>query len=644
MAGKKNQISIFVALNDKAAAEGLKSLTQKIKSSTADWSAAFKAVGLPIAALTAGITYAFARWTKASMEATATENRLRAALKARGAEVEKNTQALLRFNASLQQKFGYEADELTSLQAKLAALGVLPKKLEEATKHTLAYSAATGVALPAAATAVANALAGKTNALARAGIQAKTTAEAERQLGALFALVEARAGTLETALSAFGKNLGDIEETLGSSVTQSGAVVGAIGSMNQAFVDLNDYLSGAGKSVMRDFFQFMIVGAGMAIEGLARAFDFLRSPIKNLKKELALAKQGFFAESMTEEEVRAGGPKESMTDLLLRLGARVGQELQDVGISGGTPPPKSPQTSSTPARAGRTTKRRNDQTPADAFMHDAVLQFEREKVVNDALESLQHERERALEDHGQKMAKIQRENNRAIVDEQNAGIDSLARAFERMNAPLDGFRDLLVGGFERISIESADILLEFGNMVSSAFQGLFTDIAEGIGSGNLDVLKSIGGFFGSILKQMGSFMIGLGSAILALGGLGFFIPGLQMFTAAIPKALLIIGAGTVTMALGAALTSGSDGTGRASPAGSGRGGGGAPRGRSVGQGVQRDGGVIPEGFSSRSPQPRTNVYNINLPSALVVGSQAELGRTLRRALDAEARLRGQRVT
>lgn len=180
-------------------------------------------------------------WVKVAASAELTQIRLTAA-------VGKHAGALREFNEELEKSLGIDVDETAALQTKLAALGVLPSKLEEATKATVGLSSATGKDLLAASKMVAKAF--TTN-----------SAEAER-LTRLFSIAESTTHTFAVTQKRLSTATEELEKALGTAVTQSEGFKGAMDAITDTLYEFVHIFSNPETRTAIDEFFRLIIGFG----------------------------------------------------------------------------------------------------------------------------------------------------------------------------------------------------------------------------------------------------------------------------------------------------------------------------------------------------------------------------------------------
>ena len=261
---------IRVGLDDAAARKGFKDLEAAGKTSFTEINQglelAKKGFDVIVGAIGAGVRIV-AAWAASAAEAEKAQRGLATALQLAGdatAETLAKTQA---FNSELLRKTGIDDDEIAALQTKLLALGVLPSKLEDATKATLGLADATGKDLTRASKEVARAFEGN-------------AAEAER-LTTLFAITEAQADTVSGRLKILEGTWSELGETMGGIVLESSAVKDALSALQGAVDFLAEAIERNRDAIARVFAYIVDTTARAAsattaaVEEIIRGFENL---------------------------------------------------------------------------------------------------------------------------------------------------------------------------------------------------------------------------------------------------------------------------------------------------------------------------------------------------------------------------------
>jgi hypothetical protein len=220
------KVSVKVELDTTSVLGQLKTLSERFRSTATEINQSLELVSKAWNFASSAVTTAaetIADWTKSAMEAEASERHLATALKLRGEASASALASTKLLNNALQQKLGIDADNIAQTQGMLLSLGIMPSRLDDATRATLGLSEATGKSLTASAKQVIKAFK-----------QGK-----EDSLIPLFELAEARAETLEAKLGAVRANFGDLGETLGGVVTQNRAVNEAAERLRATLENLN---------------------------------------------------------------------------------------------------------------------------------------------------------------------------------------------------------------------------------------------------------------------------------------------------------------------------------------------------------------------------------------------------------------------
>jgi hypothetical protein len=471
---------------------------------------------------------------------------------------------------------------------------------------------------------------------------------------------------------ALQKAFDDLEATMARGFNRSGALhagLEAVTSLAREFVNI--FSGEQGQKLINSFFQAFARGLSDLINAFLGAKKMIRDISASLDPTNASrATRKAMLERQLSNPDLSDGERQQIIDALLGLdrtgsGPAPAQEsaldralaklADDLGLAGtrglvgGT---------ALGAKRGERTETTSEQDlrglgiHSDPFFEAARGRADREFAVDEQLKEQTEKFKEAARDLKDSQIEMSRELSNAMKEAGNEGLRVLKDQTDQAKTMLDGLKDLFKGTFDSPAV--ADLIAQIGQAISGAFTDMFVGIGEAIGSGQFDqILGHLGGFLGGILKYFGTFAIQMGSLIGTLGLLGLFLPVFAPFTAALPIAGGLVAAGVAAVAVGTAIGGGSAGTG-AAPSSS---GGGSGRRAFLGRtdeetlrGNERerararrgvDAGEPVFGLSSgRGGDTIHQTYEINFPPGFVVGSPAEIGRHVRRALAADARLRG----
>lgn len=182
-------------------------------------------------------------------------NRLNAALRTAGQFSEEVSQSAQELASSLQAQTRFGDEAILSMQALLITYGVTTDKLEEATRASLDFAAATGKDVTTAALTVGKAAAGFTGELSRYGIivDTKSIPASEVFTTVLAKLNEQFGGraqadvlTISGRLTQLGNLIGDLREKIGFAITNSQDFRAALADLGIAAVAANKALESRG--------------------------------------------------------------------------------------------------------------------------------------------------------------------------------------------------------------------------------------------------------------------------------------------------------------------------------------------------------------------------------------------------------------
>lgn len=606
---------IEVGVNDRPAVEGLRNLAKSFGSFSVQAAASLQLAQAGWRALTGtimGVVDATSEYVQLAMEQERVERRAIAAIQTRQTLSQAELEVLQHANAARQQQLGIGDEVQLQLQGTMAAMGVAKEQLDDATRAAIGLSEAMGMGLEEAAKLSAKALTGNVAALAEVGIKVTTVAEAQAQLNGLYRAAIEQSDTLQTRLSVLSANYGDLKETVGGAVTQSGALRDIIDAVSQSVVEFTSYLnSPTGKQAVDGFFRTFAVGAAMAIDSIedmrVAAIDVLNWFKRNFTDQVVV-------ESLSGEP----STLRKLSAKLYGIGFSAIEVMAAPGAGAAMGPPAPP----TPTGAGGSRRARAAERPT---MHiDVGDMFGPSGEEQLAAQQLAITRE---------AADIQRQVDMEVLDQRN---ELHRQAFDlRMQTTREmsqaELQAIVEGGkaineAQAAQMQSmADVASTVTNVVGQAIADLITSWASGADMADM----TVGKFAGAIIKQLGVMMVQTGVAALLLAPLAL-IPGLAMLTggpqnapilAAAGLGLTVAGAGAI--ALGARLGGGGSGAASVPRGGSAGGGGAAPRGFDP----------VPRGFGgSATDMAAAPSYTVNV-SFGVVGDERRAARMIRDVLE-----------
>ena len=255
-----------------------------------------------------GILRAIKGFTKASGIQEEAISDLNAAMKAAGIFSEQLTKRFQDQASALQRQTTFGDEAIISMQALLLTYGVTGDKLEETTKATLDFAAATGSDLKTAAALMGKAATGMTSSLSRYGIVVdtkglpaseafeKVLVKMNEQFGGRAA---AKVNTFTGGMTQFQNAIGDVGEKIGDTITKSEKFRATMTVLTDRALDFADSFV-TGKSALNDILpsfeqvvkSIIFVGKTMATAKFIflTAFDF----IKNGATVLALTVENAF--------------------------------------------------------------------------------------------------------------------------------------------------------------------------------------------------------------------------------------------------------------------------------------------------------------------------------------------------------------
>jgi hypothetical protein len=525
------------------------------------------------------------------------------------------------YNQALMQSTGIGDDALIALQGTLVSYGVLAEDLAEATKATIGLSEATGKDLISAGREVARLYAGDVSrSIKQMHLGAADASGILRELASMSELASARTESFGGQVALLGENLGELQEAIGSAVTQFPGIVGALRSVNEALlgtVRATEEIGAGFKSVVEDVAAFLPTVPAWAQTLIERGIAGIPG-VGQAKLALDALSAGFGA--MAERGRAAREEAEATADAL---------NVGDIGSKAWDPMAGTKLEGAPAARGGRGGR-------------------------GAGLEGGMSDRARALLEEGEQIrAAQQAEVDRAVAHEeamialelgfaeqQNAirGEVAAAELDAQRAANESRFQEEIRAHDERMNLaqrQAAEAeqqqLLSWQMIGRTAVGGVAGVLASSIAAaakGGEDLDNVIGQAFGTMLTTLGSTMVSIGVTALAAAAAAAFFPFLRPILGnpevSVPAAIGLIAAGGAAIAAGAALGASASG-GSSAPSGGG-GGGGVTGFSPTGFGDPFGGN-----FGAQGGGPRSTTVIIN--AGVVGGDPRRVGAEIARLLE-----------
>lgn len=629
--------SIDIRVNEKPALEGLQRLQDGFTSTIVQMNAAMEVAGKVFGAANAAISAVVdtvSEYVELAMEQERVERRAIAAIQARQTFTRDELDLLQQANAARQQQLGIGDEVQLQMQGTMAAMGVQKQQLDAATRAAIGLSEAMGMGLEEASKIAGKAFTGNVGALAEYGIKAKSAADAQEQLNALFDVAVANGRSLETRLAVLSANVGDFKEVLGGAVTESGALKDGLDAMSSALLELQGYFASAeGREAVNGFFGVILDLTSDAIDAMLGAYKVVQE-LRGQGGQGVLSRLGGAAGLVTttgpigaiRSLISGRSPlqqaREDLDQLLgrgqnqvaqspmllalenladnLRKAALAAREAKQEALGG-------------PARRAGAGAAGEDigafSVTVGEIKSSRLLQLEAEiqtqMQLEDGMRAALAEHQAALL---REQADIQRQIETEAVNERNqARMDAYAQEQAAMQDHYRVLGDLSKQGAGIVSNNISELLVAWASGA---------DMAE----------MTVGRFVGTILMQLGTMLIQTSVAAGVMGLLSL-IPGLQGI-AGPPGMGFVAGAAALTagvgmVALGAAMGG----------AGARGGSSAAPRAASGGAAAGAGFDPVPRGFSSAGrDMSAAPSYNVSV-SFGVVGDERRAARMIRDVLE-----------
>lgn len=594
------RVAIKIDLDKRNAESGFKSLAASAKTSFTEINQGLELASKAFAVVSrviSSVVSVTSAWVKASAESELAQTRL---ARASG----EHYASLTRLNQTLLRKIGIDDDETAALETKLLALGVLPSKLEGATKATLGLATATGKDMTRAALEVAR-------AFQKGGV------EAER-LERLFAITEASSRTFAGETRKLDTAFGELGESLGDSITKSEALKGAMSALTESVHAFTDIVGSPELQAAIDvLFRSLVSWAADAIDaivGLRRALGDLRGFIASSAIGEIPGLREIFDVSGLIREQDLSPTFRALEELSDRL--RIVADARREAFVGPPAPGQALALGKSGARPRRARGARGIDESQISPEGQAILGRESITAMD---EEITRARQQAFEAEKDLERRQQKELLDLEIESNEMRFAAELEAMERR---------------EKLQTQHLEATHAFQSELSQIGITGITDFISGIVSnalqGELDLGAAIGRLMGGMLQALGRSLVALGSAAVAAGVLGSVAPIFAPSTggpAGIAAGLGLIAAGSVLSGVGAAI-----GAGSAPRAGA--------RASTAGGGTSFAAGAEPRGFVPRQDQaPRTTVINVSFGRGFVTGSPRAIGREIRRYLEEAETLR-----
>lgn len=646
--------SVDIVVNEKPAQRGLQALQDSFTSTIVQMNAAMDVAGKVFGAANAAISAVVdtvSEYVELAMEQERVERRAMAALQSRQTFTRAELDLLQQANAARQQQLGIGDEVQLQLQGTLASMGVQKQQLDAATRAAIGLSDAMGIGLEAAGKVAGKALTGNVAALKEYGIQARSVADAQAQLNALYDVAAANSRTLETRLAVLNANVGDFKEVLGAAVTESGALKKGVDAISSAVLELQGYFaSQEGRQAVNGFFSVILDLAGDAINAMLGAYKMVQEMRGKGDRQGVLSRVGGALGLATAVSpfgairalVTGKSPlQQAREDLDQLLGRGESRDLRAspvlLALENMADALKKAALAARDAKTQVVGRTGGGGDGIDVQVGELSFPGTLREQDQRQREAIERGFARAMADHQiaitREAADIQRQVDTEVLDQRN---DLHRQAFDlRMQTTREmtqaELQAIVEGGkaineAQAAQMQSlADVASTVTNVVGQAITDLITAWASGADMADM----TVGKFAGAIIKQLGMMMVQTGVAALLLAPLAL-IPGLKMLTggpqnapilAAAGLGLTVAGAGAI--ALGARMGGGGSGAPSVPRGGSASGGGAGSRGFDP----------MPRGFGgSTTDMAAAPSYTVNV-SFGVVGDERRAARMIRDVLE-----------
>ena len=262
-----------------------------------------------------------------SAAAAQQELKLEQALTVRGRATLGVVEALNEYNSAIMQQTNLEDNALLALETKLVKLGVQTSQLKQATEASIGLSEITGGDLQSSAVIVTKVLNGQTDALRRAGIFSRDTADAMRQLGEAFNLASVNVQGAAGQVELIKKNFGELQEAIGDPIARNAGVVGGLEATNSILVKMTELVQktpGLVKSIAGQILD-PLSGTPLSAEAIAARKASIEASLKQADDNRGLRGSPFLA-NLSLEQPEGFDPNRGMSKKEQEVWAKIDAE------------------------------------------------------------------------------------------------------------------------------------------------------------------------------------------------------------------------------------------------------------------------------------------------------------------------------
>lgn len=595
-------VTVKLTLDDTQFNQILDKVNNNLKKSAVHWDATLNLWTKAFGAIKQAVTV-LGEWSVEAAKNAQEQQRLAFAIEQTGRAYAGFQTQLMDANAEKEKALGIDADNLVQVQRYLLTLGVLPEKLEFATRATIGLSDATGKDLQSAAVSVGKFLDGNLTVLTKLGFQVNSYDEGIAKLLETYSAKEATQNTEIVQLDKMKVQYGNLTEGIGQAASaivgignKSSWLTGIMSYLNTEVEELNAVLSASSSWTGR----WDYLTKGVAVEALPLPSN--TGPQFDMRTGFGAGLGGVNAPMLA--------PGQKGFDPTVKKKKGAGSTSFDWGDGGSV--------------AGIMEQLQQIGAMKDYInVEMARASLTKFKQINDELVEIE-------------------------LDTTQTRNRNLQKELEGRRTFFEKLFDLSVVRADREKQINQTVQSGYEQVAQSAINGISLMISgaiQAVMSGQGELGRVIAGMFGNLLNQVGQTMIQLG----VIWGILAIITADPVLGA---RAAALGVAGAATIGLGAALGSGSgSGGGRAS---AGATSGDRSQGR-IGRNSTTDSataarrrgntlgtGALPTGFSGAmagSGNTYVNNYNVNFGSGVMVaGSKEEAGRGIRDLLKRAERL------
>lgn len=410
---------------------------------------------------------------KAAAEAEAVDKELEAALVSTGRTVEALLPSFKKLASEIQRETTYSDEAVKSAQTLLLQLTNLDRRgIEAATRGAVGLSSVLKIDLQSAAMLVAKAMEGNTEALSRYGIKVQSNLPLEekrnqllQQLSVFYERAKAETNTFAGAQAQLKNAFDDLKEVVGETITKNEGLINLIKNLKEKIEKLtesNDFKLWL--SALSEAMGKLFETAEKLIGSIAKIGQFIGEqishPFKSGKKATEELEESF--RKLEEAKKRAQAAGHFLNEQTKILGETTQKTKEIIN-----------ETGNVINRTGEESK--------EAAKKKKELEEKMKKAAEEAKKA-----EKNMYDLGEAIKKLKDDTDKSVKslwDMQWALVKSIdVKNFEDIQNAWFSSLDQIASRYKQGQEEIRNVTKETNDTIKHYFDGLFNDIAKGLGN------------------------------------------------------------------------------------------------------------------------------------------------------------------